>query len=586
MEFTKRQLRLSLFTATFFRLCHSTATLEQWQTLNATLGGRLHAGVPIAESCFSQEGYHSSTYITGQFGGYTNANWATCQKTAQGCSLDWLDPFNSTVFATGQVCHQGSVPPFYIDVRNVSDIQAGLKFAKITGTPLTIKNTGHDYQGRSSAPGSLALWTHNIRPEIKLANEFIPEGCSAPVQGKAVTFGAGQQFGGLYDFGNQNNVTIIGGISSTVGTAGGWIAGGGHSQISNAFGLGVDNVLQIKTVLPNGTLITANECQNQDMWFALRGGGGGTFGVNYEMTSKAWPVTSLRVAFVTFDSSHPTTTSTFLSIMIENASRWAKEGWSGHFYGGANYSQASGYILATPLLSKDEASASMQPVFDKLSASLGNVTLTAEMRNYDTFYDFYEEILLPAGQQIGVATAFGGRLVPSSSFEGAENQAKLRDALLSVKAILTYPTRNTTDPNVVKYGAPFVVQAVSPNNYPTTAANDTSSIPPVWRDSIWNVVANLPFSNQASADEIQRAFQGGHEAAEVLREAMPDSAAYSNEADLYETNYTTSFWGEKNYERLLSIKKEIDPDNLLTCWHCVGWNPDDAKYGCYPTLSA
>ena len=180
-------------------------------------------------------------------------------------------------------------------MRDVSDIQAGLQFANATGTPLTIKNTGHDYQGRSSAPGSLALWTHNIRPDINLTEDFVPDGCQQSV-GNAVTFGAGQQFGGLYEFANENNLTIIGGISSTVGTAGGWISGGGHSQISNKFGLGVDNVLQIKTVLPNGTLITVNECQNQDMWFALRGGGGGTFGVNYEMTSKALPVSSLRVS--------------------------------------------------------------------------------------------------------------------------------------------------------------------------------------------------------------------------------------------------------------------------------------------------
>lgn len=46
--------------------------------------------------------------------------------------------------------------------------------------------------------------------------------------------------------------------------------------MSNTLGLGVDNVMQIKAVLPNGTLVTANQCQNQDMWFALRGGGGST----------------------------------------------------------------------------------------------------------------------------------------------------------------------------------------------------------------------------------------------------------------------------------------------------------------------
>jgi FAD/FMN-containing dehydrogenase len=285
------------------------------------------------------------------------------------------------------------------------------------------------------------------------------------------------------------------------------------------------------------------------------------------------------------NTSDPAVLSTFYTILIENASRWAAEGWSGHIFGGASYSATSGFILATPLLSLDEANTSMQSVFNNLSTSLGsNATLNATVENYGNFYDFYEDLLLPGGQLVGVATAFGGRLVPASQFEGTENQVALRDALLSVKAMVTYPTRNTTDSSVVKYGAPFVILVVSPTNYPVSAANDTSSITPAWRESLWNIVANLPFSNQASVDEIQRAYQGAHEATELLRSVMPDSGAYSNEADLFETDYSTAFWGEENYERLLSIKTEIDPGNILTCWHCVGYNPDDEKYGCYPSL--
>lgn len=203
-------------------------------------------------------------------------------------------PSDPTVYAPGQACYQGSISPYYIEVHTVSDIQAGLKFSENTGIPLSIKNTGHDYKGRSSAPNSLALWTHNVLPKIQLTEGFFPDGCSGPV-GDGVTFGAGQQFDGLYQFAEDNDITILGGASGSVGPAGGWITGGGHSAITNAFGLGVDNVLQIRTVLPNGTYVTANECQNQDLWFALRGGGGSTFGVNFEMTTRAHPKVTLQV---------------------------------------------------------------------------------------------------------------------------------------------------------------------------------------------------------------------------------------------------------------------------------------------------
>lgn len=175
-------------------------------------------------------------------------------------------------------CHQGSVPAYYINVQKVSDIQAALKFAKQHSIPLNVKNSGHDYKGRSSAPGSLSVWTYNIQPKMELLHNFQPAGCSAPSGKNAVTIGAGEGFAGVYAFGEANNVTVVGGSARTVGISGGWINGGGHGALSNTLGLGVDNVLQMKTVLPNGTFVTANACQNQDLFFALRGGGGSTFG--------------------------------------------------------------------------------------------------------------------------------------------------------------------------------------------------------------------------------------------------------------------------------------------------------------------
>lgn len=182
-------------------------------------------------------------------------------------------------------------------MQEVSDIQAGLEFASTKGVALVVKNTGHDYKGRSSAPGSLSLWTHNLQPDPVLTDAFTPEGCSASA-GKAVTYGAGQQWEGLYEFGEANGVYLVGGADLTVGAAGGWVLGGGHSFLSPSHGLGVDNVLEMQAVLPNGTLITANRCQNQDMFFALRGGGGNAFGVVTEVTSRAWDTQEVQVDYL------------------------------------------------------------------------------------------------------------------------------------------------------------------------------------------------------------------------------------------------------------------------------------------------
>lgn len=77
--------------------------------------------------------------------------------------------------------------------------------------------------------------------------------------------------------------------------SGGWIGGGGHGALSNQLGLGVDRTLQFKVVTPDGVLRVANDCQNTDLYFALRGGGGGTFGVVMETTMIAAPAMKLQV---------------------------------------------------------------------------------------------------------------------------------------------------------------------------------------------------------------------------------------------------------------------------------------------------
>lgn len=67
-----------------------------------------------------------------------------------------------------------------------------------------------------------------------------------------------------------------------------------------------------------------------------------------------------------------------------------------------------------------------------------------------------------------------------------------------------------------------------------------------------------------------------------LRELTPDGGAYLNEADTFENDPAATFWGEKNYERLLALKKEIDPLNILTTHQAIGWDKNDPRYACYP----
>ncbi len=172
------------------------ARAPNYAALNTTLKGTLQKGVPLAEPCYSnyagtkvtpnaaqcstvQTDYEKELFIEQNFAGYENANWATCQSNGQGCSLNFSNP--EEPLASTSVCYQGSVPSYYIPVSNVSDVQAGIAFASASGVPLVVKGSGHDYKGRSSGPGSLALWMFTYKPAITLTRGFVPDGCKAAV---------------------------------------------------------------------------------------------------------------------------------------------------------------------------------------------------------------------------------------------------------------------------------------------------------------------------------------------------------------------------------------------------------------------
>ena len=92
--------------------------------------------------------------------------------------------------------------------------------------------------------------------------------------------------------------------------SGGYLAGGGHSPVTPIYGLASDQVLSIDVVTPDGRFVTADETQNEDLFWAIRGGGGATWGVVTSMTVSKCPLHLLpspsRLLFTTppFPSQH------------------------------------------------------------------------------------------------------------------------------------------------------------------------------------------------------------------------------------------------------------------------------------------
>ncbi|TRM68276.1 hypothetical protein BD626DRAFT_481274 [Schizophyllum amplum] len=534
-----------------------------WAALNETVHGRLFRGTPFAAPCFDGDGAACSALRAGYTdewtrasaaGAWINTQWETCQATGEQCLLS---DGGAGTFSDGSTCEQGSVPDYFIDVRDPGDAAAGFAFARETGLPLVIKNTGHDYKGRSSAPGSLGLWTHNLK-NISLEADFVPEGCSEKADGveKVVIVGAGAQWADGYAFAEENNLTLVGGSDRSVGMAGGWLQGGGHGLLAPAMGLGVDRVLQYRVVTPDGTYRIANLCQNADLFWALRGGGGGTFGVVIEAAILASPRVPLQTVTVVVPAGNKDLSRQLWSVMVANGVQWAEQGW------GAN-AMSNVAVYVNPVLTKEEAAESMAPFIEfgeKLTAAgvEGVKVVLAEVPSWGTFFAAFSTAHVAA---VGNSLALASRLINRDNFATSEDQRALVDALLAA---------DDATPGLI-------ILATTPVAFPS--AGEDTSVTPLWRESIYHITVVSPWEVNASIEEKQAHYDLASASINNLRR-ITKHGAYSNEADVNEPEFETSFWGD-NYAALLSIKQKYDPEGLLDCWQCVGWKQDDDRFRCY-----
>ena len=156
---------------------------NEFATLASQLSQPLLHPLPPESACYppSTPSGNCSVAIANS----TDGNWHSDQPgSMQNTNFETFIFQNNTISACylnttlGIPCGQGSVPPIGVDARSASDVQAAVNFAKQHNLKVVIKNTGHDYLGRSTARGGFLIWTHFMK-EILYNSIFIPEG--APV---------------------------------------------------------------------------------------------------------------------------------------------------------------------------------------------------------------------------------------------------------------------------------------------------------------------------------------------------------------------------------------------------------------------
>ena len=141
------------------------------------------------------------------------------------------------------------------------------------------RNSGHDFVGRNTGAGALSIWTHHLK-FFEFLPEYVQRGHNPPYSGPAVRVGAGIQIKDGRAYSEKYNITLVGGSCATVGSFGGWLAGGGHSELSSMYGLGVDQALEMGVITVDGryrVVSAESEGRERELFWALRGGGGSKY---------------------------------------------------------------------------------------------------------------------------------------------------------------------------------------------------------------------------------------------------------------------------------------------------------------------
>jgi hypothetical protein len=257
-----------------------------WNVFNLLLGGALSPVIPAASPCYPDSVYNN--YDAAKCA-EVNSEWPTEEfhYEDRGSMMFPLYegktcmPKDPTAPGT---CTQGGYASYSVKISNVAQIQLAVNFARLANVRFVVKNTGHDYNGRSTGKGALSLWTHNLK-DIKFVDNYD----SDDYQGPAFKLGAGVQMFEVYQAAEEHGVSVVGGICPTVGIAGGYVTGGGHSPLMQLSGMGTDQVVALEVVTASGPFVTATPGVNSDLYWALLGGGGGTFGIVTSVVIKAPP---------------------------------------------------------------------------------------------------------------------------------------------------------------------------------------------------------------------------------------------------------------------------------------------------------
>lgn len=551
----------------------------QWEKLGQDVGGRLiKVESPLAACVGSPGGAACEAFFKQLTNPYYIRDQAGLTQTS-----GWVDAWTS-------------VPSAYaVAARKTADIIAAVNFARENNLRLVVKGGGHSYQGTSDAPDSLLVWTRRM-DAITLHDAFVARGCAATQAPRlAATIEAGAIWMHAYDaVTTKGGRYVQGGGCATVGVAG-LVQSGGFGSFSKNYGTAAAGLLEAEIVTADGVARIANACTNPDLFWAIKGGGGGSLGVLTRLTLRTRELPDVFGA--AFGSIQAASDAAFRRLIGLFISFYAEKLFNHHWGESVTFRSDNtlDIHMAFQGLSREPASAAWQPFLDAVIAAPLDYPLVLTPRIMAVparhFWDpaymatamrgllvaddrpdapadnvLYGGDRHEAGQFI---SGYGSAWLPAALLD-KDQQGRLADGLFAAtrhwrmalhfnKGLAGAPAdeieaaRNTaTNPAVLDAFALAICGASGPASFPAISGHEP----------------DLTVSRH-------RASAVGRAMDEMLK-LVPDAGSYVSESNFFNKDWRQAFWGS-NYKKLAAVKKAYDPTGLFFVHHGVGseeWSAD------------
>ena len=474
---------------------------------------------------------------------------------------------------------------YAVKARSAADVAAALVFARRRRVRLVVRGGAHSYMGNSNAADSLMVWTKAM-DAVEMHDGFVCHGSpvgTAPVP--AVSIGAGATWGRVYDaVTTRGGRYVQGGGCMTVGVAG-LVQGGGFGSFSKRYGTAAGSLIEAEVVTADGEVRVVNRFSDPELLWALKGGGGGTFGIVTRLTLLTHELPeNFGLVAMHIEADTDEAFRALVALFIAHyRDALLDEHWGEQVTFGPRRRVTINMVFQG--LTQVQAQAAWAPFLDRVRAdahlSLSGLQVAAFPARH--FWDpaflsalpgvvahddrpgaepgnlFWAQNLGEAGQ---VLHGYHSTWLPAALLEPARRRdlvealvAHSRDwsTTLHFNKGLAGARRDASSRSADTATNPAMLDAFA---LLITAGEEAPAYP-----GIAGHEPDLP-GGRSEATAMRTAFQ------QVTR-LLPVPASYVSECDYFEPHWEISHWG-RNYPRLLAAKRRYDPHHVFQVHHGVG----------------